>query len=290
MLFSLLIANFNNGVFFKDCYKSIMEQTYNNWEVIIVDDASTDDSLKIIKDTIGDDGRFKLFLNKRNKGCGYTKRECVEFSNGNILAFLDPDDALMPEALSIMVKEHKENGDASIITSKYMTVDGDFNTIEKDSHGSEIPLNKSYLTYRKGAMTHFATFKRDNYFKTPGIDPFMKRAVDQDLYYKLEEQGLHKFLNKVLYKYRLHDEGISQGENKLKAWDWHFYASKKAFKRRRIKNFKVHNFSDSEFEYFSYQYYLGKLERSKGVKNIHHWIYFNIKVLILKSLKNQREV
>ncbi len=49
MLFSILIANYNNGHFFKDCYQSIIAQTYANWEAIIVDDCSSDDSVTVIK-------------------------------------------------------------------------------------------------------------------------------------------------------------------------------------------------------------------------------------------------
>ena len=49
MLFSLLIANYNNGRFFKDCYNSIIAQTYTNWEAVIVEDGSTDDSAQVIK-------------------------------------------------------------------------------------------------------------------------------------------------------------------------------------------------------------------------------------------------
>ena len=73
-LFSLLIANYNNGKYFEMCYKSIVNQVFERWEVIIVDDASTDDSVKIIKNIISNDKRFKFYENDRNYGCGYTKR------------------------------------------------------------------------------------------------------------------------------------------------------------------------------------------------------------------------
>ena len=49
MKFSILIANYNNGKFFKDCYDSILAQEYKNWETIILDDKSTDDSVEVIK-------------------------------------------------------------------------------------------------------------------------------------------------------------------------------------------------------------------------------------------------
>ena len=66
MLFSILIANYNNGKFFKDCYDSIINQTYDNWEAIIVDDHSADQSVELIKAIIKEDARFKLYENENN--------------------------------------------------------------------------------------------------------------------------------------------------------------------------------------------------------------------------------
>ena len=96
MLFSILVANYNNGHFFQDCYQSILSQTYTNWEVIIVDDCSTDESVSVIKQIIGVDDRFKLIENTKNYGCGYTKNKCVQNAKGDILGFLDPDDSSQP--------------------------------------------------------------------------------------------------------------------------------------------------------------------------------------------------
>ena len=67
-LFSILIANYNNGKYFEDCYKSIIAQTYTNWEVIIVVDGSIDDSVALIKKNIGEDSRFKFYENSINHG------------------------------------------------------------------------------------------------------------------------------------------------------------------------------------------------------------------------------
>ena len=165
MLFSILIANYNNGHFFKDCYESIMQQTFTNWEVIIVDDESLDDSVNIIKQLISNDKRFKLFQNIENKGCGYTKNKCAKLASGEILGFVDSDDALKPNAIEIMISAHKEFKSAAIVTSRFELVDLYLNYIKDGDIGSEIPRNKSYLTFGKGALTHFATFKNAAYKK-----------------------------------------------------------------------------------------------------------------------------
>ncbi|TJY32894.1 glycosyltransferase family 2 protein [Pontimicrobium aquaticum] len=274
MLFSILVANYNNGHFFKDCYNSIIQQTLNNWEVIIVDDASTDNSIDVIKELINDDKRFKFYQNKKNKGCGFTKRRCAELANGELLGFLDPDDALKPNALEVMVLAHNKFKNASIITSRYEIVDLQLNFLKEGVVGSKIPSGKSYLTFGKGALTAFATFKNEAYKKTNGIDPLMKRAIDQDLYYKLEEQGEHIFTDMILYLYRIHENSISCNDNLYKANYWHFYAINKAYKRRKKLKLEIDNFSKKYMSKYRSNYYLSRFEKLKFSKKHQAKFYF----------------
>ena len=116
-LFSILIANYNNGKYFKDCFESILKQTYSHFEVVIVDDCSTDDSAEIIQELIKNDARFLFFQNEKNQQTGFTKSKCASLAKGELCAFLDPDDALAENALDIMVKKHQENPDVSLVYS-----------------------------------------------------------------------------------------------------------------------------------------------------------------------------
>jgi glycosyltransferase involved in cell wall biosynthesis len=266
MLFSLLVANYNNGHFFRDCYSSILAQTYTHWEVVIVDDASRDDSVSVIQNLIKGDKRFKLYKNSTNRGCGYTKHRCASQATGSILGYLDPDDALKPTALETMILAHKQNPDASIITSRHELVDLDLNFLYESQYGSSLPVEKSYLTYGNGALTAFATFKKANYNDTTGVDPIMKRAVDQDLYYKLEEQGSHLFIDEVLYRYRIHKNSISNNENLFKAQYWHFYAIINAYKRRKKLNLSISNHSKDYIKKLQSNYYFGRFEKLKHTR------------------------
>ena len=232
--FSILIANYNNGRYLMDAINSVRCQTYQNWEIIIVDDGSTDNSLDIYKELKADE-RIRIFFNDHNMGCGYTKRQCAKHANGDICGFLDPDDCLVEDALQIMVAEHEKHPDASLINSTYYETDERLNVILVSSYGCPIPLGQSFLTYRKG-ISHFTTFKKKCYEQTEGIDPMMLRAVDHDLYYKLEEVGKVCYVDKPLYYYRQNTTGnISLGEeNMLKAHAWDIYAMVNACKRRGL--------------------------------------------------------
>lgn len=233
MKFSLLIANYNNGNFFEDCYQSIISQTYNNWECIIVDDCSTDDSLKIISGRIGEDARFKIYKNGENKGCGYTKRKCAELANGEICGFLDPDDEITTNALELMVKTHIQNPSVALIHSKAIRWDENKKIISKYKRGKNVIRRDDFLNL-DGEIFVFASYKNSFYKKTEGINSFLKRAVDMDLYLKLYEVGPTYFLDEFLYHYRIHSGGISTTQNVRKAEYWRWFVNMKAAERRGI--------------------------------------------------------
>lgn len=231
---SILIANYNNGRYIMDAIDSIRRQSYHNWEIIIVDDCSTDNSMNIYRN-LHDDDKIRVFFNKQNMGCGYTKHQCVVHAGGSICGFLDPDDVLAEDAIQIMVDEHDRHPDSSLINSTCFNTDERLNILSVSTYGCSIPQGESFLTYRKG-ITHFTTFRKKCYEKTDGIDPMMLRAVDHDLYYKMEEVGKVYFVDKPLYYYRHNTAGnISLGgENMLKAHAWDVYAMVNACKRRGI--------------------------------------------------------
>ena len=263
----------------KDCYYSIIAQTWKNWEVIIVDDGSADNSVSLILKLIARDPRFHLFENDVNRGCGYTKNRCASLAQGEIMGFLDPDDLLKSNALELMIKTHKKNKNVAIVTSKYEMIDRLGASVGEGHHGEQLPVSESYLTYGKGALTAFATFKKKFYKKTKGIDLKMKRAVDQDLYFKMEEQGKHLFLDKILYEYRIHDKGISQRENQYKAQYWHFYATIEAYKRRK-KIRTIDNLSSNQIKIYKSSYYMERYKKAEVEKKLNVQLYFVVKALL----------
>jgi glycosyltransferase involved in cell wall biosynthesis len=237
MLFSVLIANYNNSRFLDTAIKSILNQTYTNWEVVLVDDGSTDEFETAIA-PFTTDSRIKIFKNKKNSGCGYTKRRCAANASGDILAFLDPDDALDPDALRIMTEAHLEHPACSIIHSTHYICD-DLLTVKKTAaYPRALPDGTPYLLLNDGSVHAFATFKRSCYAKTEGISPQNKKAVDQDLYYKLEETGNILFLNKPLYYYRIHKGAISNAGQEAAATLAHYSIIEEAC-LRRIKNLET---------------------------------------------------
>ena len=232
-LFSVLIANYNNGIYLEEALQSVLAQTYTNWEIILVDDASTDNSKEIYK-KYSSDTRIHIYYNDKNYGCGYTKHRCVELAKGEICGFLDPDDALAETALEESMHEHIKRPDFSLIYSGCYVCNKNLIPINK-SNAHKIPEGKSYLDYGHWAIFHFATFKKKIYDKTEGINIEFKRAIDQDLYLKLEEVGKIEFISSQLYYYRTNTgNNISLGENNKTATLWHITALIDACRRRHL--------------------------------------------------------
>lgn len=237
MLVSLLIANYNNGSFFKDCFDSILAQSYSNWEVIVVDDCSSDESLKIIQQIVKGDHRVRICSNDINMGVGHTKNRAVHESSGELCAFLDPDDSIEPDAIQKMVAVFQSNPSLVLVHSSFNICNDRLQQIGKYEQAKPVDSKDPYFLNLDGSITHFAMFSREAYLSSTGIDTYMKRAVDQDLYLKLCEAGETSFLDAFLYNYRVHEGGISTGvtgQNALKALYWHWYACNQAAKRRNI--------------------------------------------------------
>lgn len=246
MKFSILIAHYNNAVFFKDCFNSIIKQTYSNFEVIIVDDCSKESEKQNIKKIIADENRFFFYENQHNKGVGYTKKKCAELATGDILGFVDPDDAIVPEALEESIKAFK-NKNIVAAYSQFYLCNSDLIPQKLFPNSRKVKNKQKKFLNLSFEVNHFFTFRKEEYDKTEKINECLTSSVDQDLYLKLYEQGEFNFIRKGLYLYRIHKDGVSQNQNKkeklYKNWHIVLYAT---LKRRGVK--KVFNKSIDEIK------------------------------------------
>lgn len=199
-LFSILIANYNNGKYLMDAIESVRRQTYANWEIVLVDDCSTDNSMDLYRD-LEKDERVSIYSNDCNRGCGYTKARCAELAHGEICGFLDPDDELIETAIEKHVKAHIEHPKASMVSSRLYFCDEGMD-IKSESRLLRLPQSVTYLEHGDYMPEHFLSFKKERYALTKGINSEYQYGIDQDLCFKLEEVGDWYVLDEVLYKYR----------------------------------------------------------------------------------------
>ncbi|HCR74803.1 MAG TPA: glycosyl transferase family 2 [Chryseobacterium sp.] len=259
MKFSVLVANYNNGKFFRTCYDSIIAQTYTNWEVIILDDRSTDNSLEIIKNIIGEDSRFKIFENIENSGVGITKSKLIELAAGDICGFVDPDDAITSNALSSSIKVFEKNKDVVLTYSKFAKCDENLQPLQVPKIAQQVINNSPYFFNCPVNIVHFVSFRKEVYNQTEKMNTEMKIAEDQDLYLKMYEKGKVKFINETNYLYRLHSGGISQNDNKPKSREYFAKVIFNTMKRRNLTSIngklvpKEYNSSQEIYSLLEYQ-------------------------------------
>ncbi|WP_042720198.1 glycosyltransferase [Flavobacterium sp. B17] len=235
MKFSILIANYNNGKYFKDCFQSLLSQNYQNWEAVIIDDVSTDDSIEVIKKMVENDNRFRIYHNKNNSGVGVTKSRLIELAEGEICGFVDPDDAILPTAISSSIEIYQKKPDVVLTYSLFTKCDENLNPKDVFNGGKQVVNQSPYFFNNPIEIAHFVTFKKKIYNQTEKMDTSMKIAEDQDLYLKMYEKGKVYFINESNYLYRMHSGGISQNENKQKSREYFAKVIFNAMKRRNLK-------------------------------------------------------
>ena len=232
-LFSVLIANYNNGCYLQEAIDSVLVQDYDNWEIVIVDDASPDNS-KEIYDKYKDDPRFRIVFNEKNKGYAYSVNRGVELAQGEICARLDPDDVLVgTDVLKTHIQKHLEMPEVTMVYSGQYRADEHLN-IFREMPGLDVPVGSSLLEMRTWPVRHLVSFKRKVFLAVGGTDVFIRRAQDYDLYYKLEEAGKIYHLDAIQYIQRQNPHSASLGDNAYKADAWHTYACVEAMKRRGL--------------------------------------------------------
>lgn len=108
-LVSIITPSFNSEKFIAETIQSVQNQSYQNWEMIIVDDSSTDQTVTIVEQLIKNDSRIRLFQLDKNSGAGIAREKALSIANGDYISFLDADDLWKPQKLEKQLQFLKEN-------------------------------------------------------------------------------------------------------------------------------------------------------------------------------------
>ena len=221
-LVSIITPSFNSEKYIKDAILSVINQTYQNWELIIIDDCSTDNSLSIVKSFSRNDSRINYYKNKTNSGAAVSRNLGLEKSLGRFVSFIDSDDIWFPEKLDLQINFMLDN-DYIISFTSYGLIDNQGNFLNKIIRSvKEI----DYKGYMKNTVIGMSTSMID----TSKTDSFkfinIRTRQDTYLWITLLKRGLKAHgINSVLANYRVRNESISS--NKLQAAKrvWFLYYS-----------------------------------------------------------------
>ena len=123
MKISIIVPVYNVGKYLKICLDSLVNQNFNlEYQIILVDDCSTDDSLKIIQNYSLKHKNIVLLKNDKNEGPGNTRNKGIKYAEGEYILFLDADDFISLDALSIIYDEAKKNN-ADVVAYNFAKVE-----------------------------------------------------------------------------------------------------------------------------------------------------------------------
>jgi glycosyltransferase involved in cell wall biosynthesis len=283
-LVSLLVANFNNGKYIAETLQSAVNQTYANIEIVIIDDASTDNSVKQISRFIEEnpDANMRFFQNEQNSGgCGGVKNQCIAFSKGKYFAFLDPEDTIEPSAVEQLMKVHLQNPDTySIVYCSHYLCNEKLEPQSISTWVGQIPDGQSHLTSTGGHISAFAVCNRKMYGKTAGINPTYEVAEDMDLYLKMEEIAPVFYIDKPLYYYRKHDNNASWNfDKRYRNLFWRHTAETAAYNRRKNGNTIADNLTIKQLRQRNFTFYVQMAKSFRMQKKYCKSIMYNLKAI-----------
>ncbi|MBF2067089.1 MAG: glycosyltransferase [Calothrix sp. C42_A2020_038] len=227
---SIIIATYNQKKYLKEAIKSVLSQTYRDFELLIWDDGSTDGSIEIAKELTRNDKRVRV-VEAPHQGVAMSRVAALAQTTGEYIGWVDSDDLLGLTALEETAAVLDQNPKVGMVYTDYVDIDSAGKIV---GHGfrCNIPYSKDRLLV--DFMTfHFRLIRRSIYEQVGGINPVCAYAYEYDLCLRISEVTEIFHLKKPLYFYRTHPNNISS----TRAVDqilWSQWAIAEALKRRGL--------------------------------------------------------
>ena len=223
--FSIITASYNYEDFIKETIESVINQTCQNWEMIIVDDGSKDNSLEVINEYCKKDSRIKLFTHKnnQNKGLIETVKLGISKAQNDWIVFLESDDTITPDYLEKKLQVIKENPEVKFIFND-VNLFGNIDRIKK--YFKYFKRIKAFLEKNPYPNKQLECFKKDNLVPTFSCVAIkkellisldynapIKALLDYYLWMQVAQKESFYFINEKLTNWRMHNSYITKNKN-----------------------------------------------------------------------------
>lgn len=218
-LVSVIMPNYNSGKYISQAIESVLNQTYENVELIIVDDCSTDNSIEIIKSFQNKDNRIKLFKNEKNSGAAVSRNRAIKEANGVWIAFLDSDDIWMPDKLEKQIGFMTDNGYHFSFTHFYFDKNGELSefSVKDDSYDYYSIIKHNHIACP--TVIYNSDILGKNYMPEDAI-----KREDFGCWLKmLKKYGKIYCLHESLLVVKIHEGSVSKSKIKMVKYQWNVY-------------------------------------------------------------------
>ncbi|GEK15067.1 glycosyltransferase family 2 protein [Aliivibrio fischeri] len=223
MLVSIITPSYNSIEYIDSVYGSICDQSYQNWEWLVTDDFSSDDTFKFLLELSKKDSRVRVFKNKENSGAAISRNNSISQSSGDFIAFIDSDDLWLQNKLKKQIQFMEDNNHDFSFTS-YELIDGDgacFNKIV-DNHDIQC-VSYDDMLRKKATLGCSTVMLRRTAFDDISM-PLIRTGQDYGLWLKLLKTGVNAYLiSEVLTQYRILPDSISRNKIKKAKRQWQIY-------------------------------------------------------------------
>jgi glycosyltransferase involved in cell wall biosynthesis len=222
-LVSVVMPAFNCERYIAECIDSVLEQTYQDFEIIIVDDGSTDDTVKIISQYKND--RIRLF-NQSNSGSGSARNYGVKQASGEWVAFIDADDIWLPDKL------HKQLEHCSKLAWSHTDLYFHGSVYPRHTKATEFTSKHSGFILNKLLVENFigtssVVIKKEIFQEFGGFNTELRALQDWDLWLRIAEKYQVCYIDQPLVYYRVHSSSVSR--NVRKTLPYHISLIDRAF-------------------------------------------------------------
>jgi len=257
-LVSICIPTYNNARFLRECLDSIVNQTYQNKEIIIVDNASTDETKKIVKEYV-EKYKVKYYRNKKNIGGGANFTRCIELANGELIAIYHSDDLYMADMVQKQVRVFQGNSSIGAV----FTLANHINSFGKIIGESKIPSelrNKKYYYFSEIFLSLLSNL---NFLVCPSVmvrNKIYKKLVffdecrfgtsaDLDMYLRILEDHPIAILDEKLISRRVCNTHISFSYGYLRTEQADFYRVMDYYLANKFDNMDIPRGTLNKYEF-----------------------------------------
>lgn len=219
-LVSIITPVYNAELYIEKTIKSVISQTYSNWELIIVDDCSTDNTMKIVEKYCKIDDRIKLIRHQQNQGVAITRNTALAEAKGQYIAFLDGDDMWLPKKLEKQLS-FMENNDYVFTYTAYQKYYSESNEKGKII---KVPAKMTYKSILYNTAIACLTVMVNREIVGNFEMPLLNHSEDQCAWQSILKKGYVGYgLNENLALYRVSSNSLTANKMEAAKRQWYVY-------------------------------------------------------------------